>query len=166
MDDDEFISKTRRKKAMAALQDLGAELVKLPAEQLARIEMPDSLREAVVDCRTITKHEGRRRQMQYIGKLMRDIDATPIAEQVAALHAPSKRQTALFHVAEKWRDELLAQPDAAERFVREFPEAELKALRVLVSAAGEERKTGRAPKHARELFHYVNGIVQRQGREA
>ena len=80
------------------------------------------------------------------------------------MHAPSKKQTALFHVAEKWRDELLSQPDAAERFAREFPHADAHRLRVLVSAAGEERKAGRAPKHARELFHFVNGIVQEQGR--
>jgi ribosome-associated protein len=103
MEEDDFISKTRRKKQMSDLQDVGAELVALSAEQLARIEMPDNLREAVVEARRFTKHEARRRQIQYIGRIMRDIDAGPIVEQLAALKAPSKRQTALFHVAERWR---------------------------------------------------------------
>jgi ribosome-associated protein len=166
MDDDEFISKTRLKKRMAELQDVGAELVKLSPEQLARIEMPESLRDAVIDCQSITKHEARRRQMQYIGRIMRDLDAAPIVAQLEGMHAPSKKQTALFHVAEKWRDELLSQPDAAARFAREFPSADAHRLRVLVSAAGEERKAGRAPKHARELFHFVNAIVQEEGKSA
>ena len=165
MDEDDFISKTRRKKEMTALQDLGAELVKLSPEQLARITLPENLREAVVDCQSITKHEGRRRQLQYIGKLMRDLDAAPIAEQVAALHAPTKKQTALFHVAERWRDAMMTEPDAAAHFANEFPATDLAELRRLVSAAGEERKAGRAPKRFRELFHFVNAIVQAQGRE-
>src|SRR4051812_32548167 len=111
MDEDDFISKTRRKKQMKALQDVGAGLVALSKEELSRVEMPETLREAVLDCQAITKHEGRRRQMQYIGRIMRNIDADPIAAQLESLHAPSKRQTALFHVAEKWRDELIADPE-------------------------------------------------------
>ena len=166
MDDDEFISKTRRKKRMNDLQDVGAQLVALAPDQLARITLlPERLRDAILACQGITKHEGRRRQMQYIGKLMRELDAEPIVAQLAAMHAPSKKQTALFHVAERWRDELLAQPDAAQRFAKEFPSADGARLRALVSAAGEERAAGRAPKHARELFHFVNGLVQERGHE-
>ena len=166
MEDDDFISKTRRKKAMTALQDLGAALVALSPELLGRIDMPEDLREAVRECQRFNKHEARRRQMQYIGRIMRDLDSAPIAAQLAALQAPSKKQTALFHVAEQWRDALLAEPDAAGRFEREFPGADGKKLRGLVADAHAERKTGRAPKHARELFHFVNHIVQERGREA
>ncbi len=168
MEDDDFISKTRRKKAMTALQDLGAELVKLSPEQLARIDMPEELREAVQDAQRFTKHEARRRQMQYIGRIMRDMEeaSARVAEQLAALHAPSKRQTALFHVAEQWRDALLAEPDAAERFEREFPGIDGARLRGLVADAHADRHSGRSPKHARELFHFVNRVVQERGREA
>ena len=166
MEDDDFISKTRRKKAMTALQDLGAALVKLSPEVLGRIRMPEDLREAVLDAQRFTKHEARRRQLQYIGRIMRDMDCEPIAEQLAALQAPSKKQTALFHVAEKWRDALLAEPDAAERFAREFPGIDGAKLRGLVADAHAERNAGRAPKHARELFHFVNDVIQERGREA
>ena len=162
--DDEFISKTRRKKEMRQLQDVGAALVELSREQLARIDMPENLREAVTACQGITKHEARRRQMQYFGKIMRNVDAGPIAEQLAGLAAPTKKQTALFHVAEKWRDDLLADPLAMGRFEREFPHADLHRIRQLLEATRVERAAHRAPKHLRELFHAVNAAVQEAAR--
>ena len=149
---------------MSEVQDLGAALVLLTPAELARFDLPESLREAVADCRKITKHEARRRQMQYIGKLMRHIDPAPIAQQLAGLQAPSKQQTALFHVAEKWRDELMAEPNAIERFEREFPHADNHKLRALIEAARAERAAKRVPKHFRELFHAVNAVVQEYAR--
>ena len=163
--EDEFISKTRRKKEMRELQDVGAALVGLSRDQLARIDMPESLREAVTACQAITKHEARRRQMQWIGKLMRHVDAAPIAEQLAALEAPSKKQTALFHVAEKWRDELVADPGAMARFEREFPHADNHRVRALLEATRAERAAHRAPKHLRELFHAINTTIQDHARK-
>jgi ribosome-associated protein len=160
MEEDDFISKTRRKRRSTELQDVGAELVKLSPEQLARIAMPESLLEAVLECKRLTTHEGIRRQMQYIGKLMRDVDAAPIVERLNALHAPSRRQTALFHVAEKWRTELLADPEAVARFAIEYPEADSTQLRELVGKARKERAADRPPKSYRELFHVVNAILQ------
>jgi len=164
MEEDDFISKTRRKKQMSELQDVGAELVGLSAEQLAHFDLPESLREAVEEARRTTRHEARRRQIQYIGRIMRDIDAGPIAEQLAALKAPSKRQTALFHVAERWRQEMLADPETVARFVREFPEADSHRIRELVNDAREEKRTSRPPKQFRELFHLLTAIVQDHAR--
>ena len=164
MEEDDFISKTRRKRQATGLQDVGADLVKLSAEQLARIEMPESLLEAVLECKRYTKHEAIRRQMQHIGKLMRNIDAAPIVEQLNALHAPSKRQTALFHVAEKWRDDLLADPGTLERFAAEFPGTDAARLRDLVGKAKKERDSDQPPRRYRELFHVVNTIVQGHGK--
>jgi len=160
MEDDDFISKTRRKRQMQELQDVGAALVRLSPEQLARLEMPESLRDAVLDCKRFTKHEAVRRQMQYIGRIMRDIDAGPIAEQLARIEAPSKRHTALFHVAERWRAELMENADAMERFVKDYPEVDPHRLRALVDAAREEKSKSGAPRNFRELFHVVNAIVQ------
>ncbi len=160
VDDDDFISKTRRKRQMTDLQRLGAALVELSPEQLARLGLPESLHEAVLACKGFNKHEAIRRQMQYIGRIMRNLDAGPIAEQLAGLQGPSKRQTALFHVAEKWRDDLLADPDAILRFEREFPHANAHRVRALLAAAHDERAAKRAPKHVRELFHAVNAAVQ------
>jgi len=160
MDSDDFISKTRRKKEMQDLQAVGVALTSLSAEQLARLDLPERLRAAVLDAQRFTKHEARRRQLQYIGRLMREFDAGPIADQLAALHAPTSRQTALFHRAEQWRAELLADPAALERFVAEFPEADPHRLRALAEAASAERSAERPPKRFRELFHTINAILQ------
>jgi len=158
---DDFISKSQRKRESTALQVMGAQLVKLSGDQLARIAMPESLREAIVECRRLTKHEAIRRQMQYIGKIMRDIDCEPIAAQLNALTAPSKRQTARFHLAEKWRDELLADATAMERFAREFPDADLEGVKRLAEAARAAReKKAASPRPVRELFHAINAVVQ------
>lgn len=160
MNDENLISKTRRKRQAKELQDIGVTLTRLRADQLARIEMPDDLREAVVECRKMTKHEAIRRQLQLIGRIMRNLDAAPIAAQLEALHAPTHRQTALFHRVEQWRDDLLSDPGAAERFTVEFPEADAKRLRTLAAAALEERHAERPPKRYRELFQAINAILQ------
>lgn len=165
MEEDDFISKTRRKRQMDELQRVGAALVKLSGEQLARIDLPEVLREAVHDARRFTKHEALRRQVQYIGRIMRDLDCDPIIEQLAALQAPSRRQTALFHVAERWRGELLADPGALERFAREFPAADRDRLGELLAGVQEEKRTGRPPRKFRELFHMLNAIVQDRARQ-
>jgi ribosome-associated protein len=160
MSDENLISKTRRKKQMKDLQDIGVALTRLPADQLAALELPDDLRQAVVECRKMTKHEAIRRQLQYIGRVMREVDAGPIAAQLEAMHAPTGRQTALFHRAERWRADLLADPAAVARFTLEFPEADPNRLRDLAQAALEERRAERPPRRYRELFQAINAILQ------
>jgi ribosome-associated protein len=149
---------------MKDLQDLGAALVKLSKDQLARIDMPESLRDAIMECRGFTRHEAIRRQLQYIGRIMRDIDAGPIAAQLAEIEAPSRRQTALFHVAERWRADLVEQPDAIARFVKEYPEADPHRLRELAEEAREEKRTSKPPRRYRELFHVLNAFLQAHAR--
>ena len=166
MEEDDFISKTRRKREARNLQDVGAALVLLSEEQLGRMGLPEALFDAVLACKSITKHEARRRQVQYIGRIMRDIDSAPIAEQLRAIESPSKRDTALLHLAEKWRQEMIAQADAIARFAREFPEADQDHLRNLVRGAQEEKKASKPPKKFRELFHAVNTLIQDHARKA
>jgi ribosome-associated protein len=102
--------------------------------------------------------------MQYIGKIMRDIDADPIMEQLNALEAPSKKQTAVFHVAEKWRQALVDDPEQVAAFVKEYPGADPNRLRELAAGAVEEKRVGKPPRQFRELFHVLNGILQEQAR--
>jgi ribosome-associated protein len=165
MNDDNFISKTRRKKAMLDVQAMGVALTRLTAEQLKRFELPEALRTAIEDARRFTKHEALRRQMQYIGRLMRDIDIAPIAVQLQALHAPTHRQTSLFHFAEHWRAEILADPAAIARFVLEYPGADPESLRELAEQAAAERQAERAPRRYRELFQVLNAIVQEHSKK-
>jgi ribosome-associated protein len=159
MEDANLISKTRRKKQSHDLQAVGIALTKLPADQLAKVELPERLREAIVAARSITKHEALRRQMQWIGKLMRHIDAAPIVAQLDGFNAPASRETAHFHRVEKWRDAILAGDDGIARFVAEFPAADGKQLMRLAAAAREEREAERPPKRFRELFQVLNALL-------
>jgi ribosome-associated protein len=160
MSDENLISKSARKRQARGLQDIGAALTRLRPDQLARIDMPDELREAIGACRKMTKHEAIRRQLQLIGRIMRNLDAAPIAAQLEALHAPSHRQTALFHRAERWRDDLLADLAAVDRFVQEYPDADAPRLRELAAAAAGERHGDQPPKRYRELFQVINAVIQ------
>jgi ribosome-associated protein len=95
---------------------------------------------------------------------MRDIDAAPIAAQVAEIEAPSRRQTALFHVAEKWRAEFVADPEAIGRFAQEYPDADLERLRGLADDAREEKRVSKPLRRYRELFHTLNALLQQHAR--
>lgn len=166
MEDANLISKTRRKKQMHDLQAVGAALVRLPPEQLAKVELPERLREAIEAARTITKHEALRRQMQYIGKLMRQVDPEPLAARLEAFHAPARGETARFHRAEKWRTAILESDDGLARFLAEFPRADGERLRRLAGLAREERAAERTPKHFRELFQAVSAQFEAAGTES
>ena len=151
-------SKTKKKEAMHALQDLGAELVELGKERLAKVPIDEDLRDAVKDYQRFTAHEARRRQLQYIGKQMRFADPGPLREAVDAFKLGSAKDTLALHEAERWRDELVANDDALTRWAAEFPGSDLQRLRSLVraarkdAAAAPEQRNGRG---YRELFQFV-----------
>src|SRR5437588_174304 len=109
---DEPVSKTRRKREMIELQSLGAALVGLPEGQLDQMHLESALRQAVLDARRITSHEAKRRQLQYIGRLMRGLDAEPVRAQLAAIDGRSAQAAAAHRRLEAWRERLLAD-DAA-----------------------------------------------------
>ena len=164
MEDDDFISKTRRKNHMLEVQALGVALTKLSPEQIARFGLPERLHDAILEAKRFTKHEAVRRHSQYIGRIMREMDCEPIAAQLAALNAPTNKDTALFHLAEQWRTDILADSTVIARFVEEFPSADAKTLLVLTEKASAERAAERAPKHYRELFHVINDAVRKAGK--
>ena len=114
-DDDGRASKSQRKRESHALQALGEDVATLPASRLEGLELPPALLEALVEFHRTRSHEGRRRQMQYIGKLMRTVDAAPLEEAVAAYRLGGARQTLALHEAERWRAALLADDHVAHR---------------------------------------------------
>ena len=165
MEEEDFISKTQRKRIAAEQQDVGAALVKLPQEQLKRMGLPETLLEAVLECKRLTTHEALRRQKQHIGKIMRNVDAAPIAAQLAAINAPSRKDTALFHLAEKWRQDMLDDPERIDWFCAEFPRANARLLRSLVEQAKAELAADKPPRKFRELFHVLNTLVHEEARK-
>jgi ribosome-associated protein len=151
-------SKSQRKRDMHELQDLGVELVELNDDQLASIDLPESLLDAVMHARQLTKHEARRRQMQYIGKLMRHVDPEPIRERIAAYKAVSTAHTARLHMLERWRTRLLEEDDALAELLGSHPGADAGRLRLLVRNAARERAAGQPPKSFRALFKLLDEI--------
>ena len=167
MAEDNRPSKTQRKKAVHALQDLGVELVELPEERLAEIEMPETLRDAVMEARRITAHEAKRRQMQYIGKLMRKVDAEPIRIALDAWQAPSHSQTRLHKHVEAWRDRLLNDPNGIGAFLTEYPRTDTPQLTMLIADALRERGMNRPPRAFRALYQalrtQIGGTLKDKG---
>ena len=102
-------SKSALKRQMHSLQSLGQELSELSASRVAKLNLPESLQDALAEYRRTRSHEGRRRQLQFIGKLMRQTDEAPIREAVAAAKLGSAKETLALHEAERWREELLAR---------------------------------------------------------
>jgi len=153
--DDGVVSKTKRKQEMTALQSLGARLVDLPESQIAELPMEENLREAVLEAKRITSHEAKRRQMQYVGKLMRKIDPEPLRERLEAMTGHSARAAAQHRRLEGWRERLLADDEALTAFAAEHPDADLQALRTLIRNARKEQKAAKPPRAYRELFRLI-----------
>ena len=153
--DDEPLSKTKKKQQMHALQVLGAELVELPRDRLASMSLSEDLLEAVREAQRITAHEGRRRQIQFIGRLMRDFDPAPIQERLDAWRGQSKTEIARQHQLERWRERLLAYDAALTEYAQLHPQIELQTLRNLIRNARKEAAAGRPPKSSRELFRLI-----------
>lgn len=156
--DDDSPSKSQRKRDMHDLQALGQALAELPADRLAAVDMPEALRGAIDDYLRTRSHEGRRRQMQYVGKLMRQADAEPLREAVAAYRLGSARDTLQLHEAERWRAELMVDDDAVNRWAQAFPRSDLQQLRSLVRAARAESTAEAGQRHGRgwrALFQFV-----------
>lgn len=153
-------SKSQRKRDMLALQNLGAELAKLPADQFEKISLPDDLYDAIVEARRIHQHGAHKRQLQFIGRLMRDIDASPIQEQLDTLRGQSARAAQELHLIERWRDRLLDEGDAAlGELVQEQPHTDRHHVRQLLRNAHKEKQANKPPKSARALFHYLHELI-------
>jgi ribosome-associated protein len=162
---DERPSKTQRKQEVEALQRLGERLVGLNPEQLATVRLPDDLRDAVFEAKRIRSREGRRRQLQYIGKLMRRIDPAPIHAVLERWDGQSREATAAHHRVERWRLRLLEDDGALTEFAREHPHADLQRLRTCVREARKERLAGGEPRHFRDLFRLIRAAEAATGAE-
>ena len=165
IDADEYSgpSKSQLKREMTALQDLGAELVKLSKERLAKIAMPDRLRDALLDAQRFTKHEARRRQMQYIGKIMRDIDAAPLQAAMDEIKGNSEAATIRQHRLENLRTRLMEDETKFSELARDYPAADIQHLRQLRRNALKEAQQNKPPRAYRELFRELRELEGKVG---
>ena len=152
-------SKTLRKQQMEELQTLGEELVALSIDRIKRIDIPDELRDAVREAQRMTRHdEAKRRQMQYIGKLMRNVEVEPIRAALALVRGESAGETAKLHRLERLRSELLADEKVAGEIAELYPAVDLQHLRSLRRAALKEQANNRPPRSYRAIFQLLKTL--------
>ena len=155
-------SKSQRKREMTALQKTGEQLVNESADRIKRTPMPENLREAILECQRIRNHEGRRRQLQYIGKIMRSLDEEAIATinwTIESWRGLSKADTLLMHALENQREKLLADERALIEFLHKYPQADIQQLRTLIRNAKKETAANKPPKAYREIYRLLKQIM-------
>jgi len=158
-------SKTKQKEAMHELRDLGAELVELSVGQLKRIKLPENIYDAVRDCQKITAHGARRRQVAYLGKLMRGVDDEPIRAGLAMLRGESSAETARLHRLERFRVRLLEDEAVLTEIAALWPAVDLQHLRTLRRNALKEQENNKPPKNFRAIFQVLQEL-DKQGTPA
>lgn len=158
---DDRPSKTQLKKTMQDLQDLGKALMELSIPRLEALDLPDPLFRALRDMRTVRSHEGRRRHLQLIGKLMRQVDPEPLREAVAQQRLPGARETMTLHEAEAWRDRLINEADALTDWLAAHPQTDAQVLRTLIRNARKEAQQtpDRKGRAYREIFQIVRAAL-------
>ncbi|MDF2155649.1 ribosome biogenesis factor YjgA [Vibrio sp. CAU 1672] len=153
-----WVSKTEMKRDMEELQKLGEELVSLKPAVLEKFPLSDDLREAIADAQRF-KNEARRRQLQYIGKLMRHEDPEPIQAALDKVRNKHSQATAALHKLETLRDRVVEEGDSAISDVMElYPEADRQRLRQLARQAAKEKKAGKPAKAFREIFQILKEL--------
>lgn len=154
-------SKSQLKREMHALQALGVQLAEVSKEAFKKLPLPESLEGALREARRITDHEGRRRQMQYVGKIMRSLNAEEIEalrRVLDAINGVSHAETARLHAIERERDALIADDAALTDFMRRHPGAQAQQGRNLIRQARREASQGKPPRAYRQLFQWVKVV--------
>ena len=151
-------SKSSLKREMHDLQALGAELVALSVDQLKKIDLPEDLRDAVRDAQRFTQHEAHRRQLQYVGKVMRTIDPAPIREALDEIKGLSAAATARMHALERLRTRFLEDEKVIGEIAETWPQADLQHLRQLRRNALKEQQQGKPPRAYRELYRELREL--------
>jgi len=156
----EPISKTKLKAEADAQQAIGKKLINLSKDKLIKLDLPEALFDAVMEAKRLTANGAVRRQLQYIGRLMRDVDNAPIVEQLSAWEGKNTQENARFHTMERWRARLIAEPNALSEFLTKFPQADIQQIRTLIRNAQREATAEKPPKSSRELFKLIREISE------
>jgi ribosome-associated protein len=153
--EEDFVSKSERKRQALRLQALGKELTGLKRAQLEALPLPERLAHAIFEYQRFASHEAKRRQLQFIGRLMRDFDANELETALANLRGESADARYRLHQAEQWRDRLLAEPAALTEFLDEFPDADRQALRQAIARAQKPAAETQQKAANRALFRLI-----------
>ena len=157
-DQEEFETKSKSqvKRELHALQDIGEQLTRLNNSQLARFDLPEAVLSAILDCQSISSYGARKRQLKYIGKLLRDVDMDDAIQRLNLLTQHKAQDAQALHKLENWRERLINEGDAAlSELLTEYPEIDRQHLRQLLRSIDKETKQNQPPKSYRKLFQYL-----------
>ncbi len=152
-------SKTKIKKQMHDLRDLGEELTELGKDQIAQLDIPEILRDAIREMQRTKTFGAKRRQLQYIGKLMRDVDIAPIIAKLNTWKGTSQQHIGYMHQLERWRERLLDTDTALTELLTAYPETDVQRLRTLIRNTLKEREAGKPAKNYREIFQVLRETI-------
>ena len=154
-------SKSQKKREAGSLQKIGVELVGLSLDKLDTLPLTDSLKQAILDAKTLKSHGAIRRQAQLIGKLIRSADVDDLLEAYEQLLAEGSNQTASFHEVEHWRERLIREGKSAlTTFIETYQPSDIQQLRQLIKKAVDEQTTERHTGAAKALFRYLRPYIQ------
>lgn len=160
-----IISKTKLKAEADAAQAIGQKLMALPKDKLLKLDLPEALYEAVMEAKRITANGAIRRQKQYLGRLMRDIDIAPIVDQLQRWEGKHNEENARFHGMERWRTRLVTDANAVSEFLVAYPQTDSQQLRTLIRNAQREEAANKPPKSSRELFKLIREVLEQTAPE-
>ena len=160
-----ILSKTKLKAEADAQQAIGKKLIELSKDKLTKLNLPETLYEAVLESKRLTANGAIRRQLQYIGRLMRETDTAPIVEQLSRWEGKHNDENARFHDIERWRDRLInesgtSQSNVLQEFVALYPQTDIQQLRNLIRNAQKEQLANKPPKSSRELFKLLRDVSE------
>ena len=154
-------SKSQLKREDTALQDLAKELAGLSTAQLSGLSLPEDIFDAVRATASMPPKGARKRQLKFIGGLLRNLDVDPLREELAALKSQSVHTAREHHKIEQWRDRLLAEDNQAlTNLLNEYPSADRQQIRQLIRNAKKETETGKPPKSSRLIYRYLKELFE------
>ena len=160
-EEDNFVSKTQVKRECLDLQELGEAMSKLEPATLDKIPMDEKIRDAVITIRKLKKGSALKRQVQYVGKLLRNSDFEPIRDAYEKVVNHYREDVKHFHKLENWRDRLVEEGDKAlGDLLNEMPQVDRQHLRQLIRQAGKEKQNNKPPKSSREIFKYLRQVSE------
>tara|TARA_B110001454_G_C12497262_1_gene341144 strand:+ start:169 stop:660 length:492 start_codon:yes stop_codon:yes gene_type:complete len=156
LDKNSVISKTELKKDSKKIQEFGRRISELTINNIEAFKFPSNIYEATIDLKNIKSNSAKKRQVQYLGKLLREIDLTDAFLIMKQLKVSSQKEIQRNHIIEDWRDKLLSNNDSITQFVDEYPKIDRQSLRQTISNAQKDNKS---PKYSRQLFKLIKDII-------
>ena len=158
-DDDDYVSKSQVKRECDALRKLGEDLLNLQQSELDKIQLPEALANAINEGRKLSARGALKRQRQYIGKLMRNVDSESIERQLAVIKHQHDSSAVRFKQTEQWRDRLVSGDNrAVTELIEMYPDIDRQYINQLVRASKREQEAGKPPAAARKLFKYLHSL--------